>query len=106
LGISREKEWYFVIRRERDGNSVAAEDSTGITAVGDDNFVRGEDGDDSSGSNSVAVRSLELAPAVESLVALAPAENLFVHASETALHQQFPLKIIVLIENLFVHNLM
>lgn len=105
--ISREKEWYLVIRWESDGNSVTAEDGAGVTAVGDDNFVRGEDRDDSSGSNGVAVRSLELAPAVESLVTLAPAKDLIVHASETVLHHQFPLKIIfVPIHNLFIHNLM
>lgn len=81
-----EREWYFVVRREGNGNSGTAENSTGVAAVGDDDFVGSEDGDDGSGSNCVAVRSLELASTVESLVALAPAKNLFIHASKTVMH--------------------
>jgi len=103
--ISTEREWYLVIWRERNGNSATAEDGTGVAAVGDDNFVPGEDGDDSSGSNCVAVRSLELAPTVESLAGLTPAEHLFIHASETALHQCSPVQSVIPLVNLFVQNL-
>ena len=80
------KENDLVIGGERDGYAFPAEDGAGVAAVGNDEFVRRDDGDDGGGSDGVAVGSLELAPAGEGLVALAPAINLVVHASESILH--------------------
>ena len=99
------KENDLVIGGERDGDAVAAEDGAGVAAVRDDDFVRRDDGDDGGGSDGVAVGSLELAPAGEGLVALAPAINLVVHASESVLHRQLPLQILARAVNLFIHDL-
>jgi len=75
-----------VIVGERDGYAFPAKNGAGVAAVGNDEFVRRDDGNDSSGSDDIVVGSLELAPAREGLVALAPAINLVVHASESILH--------------------
>lgn len=87
-----------------DGDAVTAENSAGVTAVGHDDFLGRDDGNDGGGSDGVAVRSLKLASTSDSLAATVPTLHFVVHASETLLHSVLPFQILTRFVNFFLHD--
>lgn len=80
-----------MIGGERNGPAVPAKYGPRITAVGDDNLLRRDYCDNSCRSHRIALRRLELAPAIRSHHTFVPSDNLFVHPREASLHQALPL---------------
>lgn len=101
-----ERETNLVIGRERNWPAIAAKHGSGIAAVGDDDLIRRDDGDDRRRSHGVALRRLELAPASGCQTAVVPRDHLLVHAREASLHRASPLRRRIFAFELFLHQLM
>lgn len=94
---------------ERDGLAATAEHRPRVAAIGDDNFLRSDDGDHRRGTDGVALRRLEFAAAGDANaidVAIVPCNDLLVHAREASLHHALPSVLSAAVEaQLFLHHL-
>lgn len=96
-----------MIGGERNSDTVSAENGARIAAVRDDDLIRRHDSDDGSGSNGVALLSLDVTPAGRGALERAtPMADLLVHPLKAPLHRALPFHSLSYAFHLFLHYLM